>query len=88
MNPRKILVSSLLFISWVALRSEDPRTYFIKNIKVVPVSGPVIESGSVLISDGLILSVGADLKAPTNARIINGEKLTLYPGFFDAYNDV
>lgn len=88
MNPRKILLSSLLFISWVALRSEDPRTYFIKNIKVVPVSGPVIESGSVLISDGLILSVGADLKAPANARIINGEKLTLYPGFFDAYNDV
>ncbi len=88
MNPRKILLSSLFFISWAALRSEDPRTYFIKNIKVVPVSGPVIESGSVLISDGLILSVGADLKAPANARIINGEKLTLYPGFFDAYNDV
>ena len=88
MNLRKISFFSLSFISFLTLRSEDPRTYFIKNIKVVPVSGPVIEQGSVLISDGLILSVGADLKAPANAQIVNGDKLTLYPGFFDAYNDV
>jgi len=88
MNLRKTSFFSLLFISFLTLRSEDPQTYFIKNIKVVPVSGPVIEQGSVLISDGLILSVGADLKAPANAQIVNGEKLTLYPGFFDAYNDV
>lgn len=88
MITRKFFYISLLLVSFLGLRAEGPNTYFIKNIKVVPVSGSTLDLGSVLISDGLILAVGTDLKIPTNAQVINGDKLILYPGFFDGFYDV
>jgi len=59
-------------------------TYAITNARVVTVSGPVIERGTVLIRDGLIASVGANVNAPADARIIDGAGLTVYPGLIDA----
>ncbi|HEX8773655.1 MAG TPA: amidohydrolase family protein [Pyrinomonadaceae bacterium] len=59
-------------------------TYAITNARVVPVSGPVIERGTVVIRDGLISAVGAGVSAPADARIIEGTGLTVYPGLIDA----
>ncbi len=39
-------------------------TYAITNARVVTVSGPVIERGTVIIRDGLIAAVGASVVAP------------------------
>ncbi len=88
MNRKSLYLLSFFLIFSTPISSQTPRTYFIKDIKIVSVASPVIEKGSVLIADGLIISVGVDLKVPLNAQIINGDKLTIYPGFFDAYNDV
>src|SRR5215213_8621258 len=59
-------------------------TYAITNARIVPVSGPVIERGTVVIRDGLINAVGAQVSAPADARIIDGTGLTVYPGLIDA----
>jgi imidazolonepropionase-like amidohydrolase len=58
-------------------------TYAITNAKIVPVSGPVIERGTVVIRDGLIAAVGDKVTPPADARIIDGSGLTVYPGLFD-----
>src|SRR5687767_15863015 len=58
--------------------------YAITNARIVTVSGPVIERGTVVIRDGLIAAVGANLAAPPDARAIDGAGLTVYPGLFDA----
>jgi imidazolonepropionase-like amidohydrolase len=58
--------------------------YAITNARVVTVSGPVIERGTVVIRDGLIAAVGAGLAAPPDARTIDGTGLTVYPGLIDA----
>ncbi|HEX8557217.1 MAG TPA: amidohydrolase family protein, partial [Pyrinomonadaceae bacterium] len=58
--------------------------YAITNARVVTVSGPVIERGTVVIRGGLIAAVGANLPAPPDARTIDGAGLTVYPGLFDA----
>ena len=39
-------------------------TYAITNARIVTVSGPIIERGTVVIRDGLIAAVGADTNAP------------------------
>ncbi|HVG36066.1 MAG TPA: amidohydrolase family protein [Pyrinomonadaceae bacterium] len=59
-------------------------TYAITNARIVPVSGPVIARGTVVIRDGLIEAVGAGASAPADARIIDGTGLTVYPGLIDA----
>lgn len=45
----------------------------------------VIESGSVLIKDNRIVSVGSDLKIPEDARVIDLAGKTLVPGFIDIH---
>jgi imidazolonepropionase-like amidohydrolase len=58
--------------------------YAITNAKIVTVSGPVIERGTVVIRDGLIAAVGEKVSAPADARVIDGTGLTVYPGLFDS----
>src|SRR5688572_4596944 len=59
-------------------------TYAITNARIVPVSGPAIERGTVVIRDGLIAAVGANVSIPADARVIDGNGLTVYPGLFDS----
>jgi hypothetical protein len=66
----------------------EPRYFAITNARIVPVSGPVIESGTVVISKGLIAAVGKDVAIPPEAWVIDGKGLTVYPGLFDALTDL
>ena len=59
-------------------------TYAITNARIVPVSGPIIERGTVVIRDGLIAAVGAGIAAPADARVIDGTGLSIYPGLIDS----
>ncbi|HEX8708299.1 MAG TPA: amidohydrolase family protein [Pyrinomonadaceae bacterium] len=59
-------------------------TYAITNARIVPVSGPVIERGTLLIRNGLIAGVGAQVGVPADARVIDGTGLTVYPGLIDS----
>jgi imidazolonepropionase-like amidohydrolase len=59
-------------------------TYAITNARVVTVAGPVIDRGTVVIRDGLIAAVGANINAPADARVIDGTGLTVYPGLIDS----
>lgn len=66
----------------------EPRYFAIRGAKVVPVSGPVLENATILISRGVISAIGKDLTIPDEAWIIDGKGLTVYPGLFDAFTDV
>ena len=59
-------------------------TFLIRNARVFTVSGPVIENGMVLIRDGLIAAVGANIQVPQGAREIDARGLNVYPGMIDA----
>ena len=59
-------------------------TYAIRNAKIVTVTGPVIERGTVVIANGRISAVGANVSVPPNAKVIDGTGLSVYPGMIDA----
>jgi imidazolonepropionase-like amidohydrolase len=59
-------------------------TYAITNARIVTVSGNEIARGTIVIRAGLIVAVGANVNAPTDARVIDGAGLTVYPGLIDA----
>ena len=56
--------------------------YLIRNARIVTVSGPVIEQGSLLIRSGKIEAVGT-ATAPADAQVIDASGLTVYPGMID-----
>jgi imidazolonepropionase-like amidohydrolase len=59
--------------------------YAIRNARIVPVSGPEIPRGTVVIgADGRIQAVGADAAVPSGAQTIDGSGLSVYPGMMDA----
>lgn len=62
-------------------------TYFIKNATIIQKPGQVLEMGSIIIKDGVIHSVGKDLKAPADANIIDADSMYIYAGFIDAFNN-
>ena len=66
----------------------EPSLFAIRGAKVVPVSGPTLESATVVIAHGVITVVGKDVKVPDDAWVIDGKGLTVYPGLFDAFTDV
>lgn len=76
-----VLISSLNFAE---AQHSGTDTYAITNARIVTVSGAVIEKGTVVIRDGLIAAVGANATVPADARVIDGNGLTVYPGLIDA----
>jgi imidazolonepropionase-like amidohydrolase len=62
---------------------EGPAVVVIKDARIVTVSGPVIEKGSVVIEGEKIAAVGAGLSVPAGATVIEGTGKTVYPGLID-----
>lgn len=94
-----ILLWLLVLTAFVALPSgihaqapndepSPPPYYAITNARIVTVSGPVIERGTVVIANGVIQAVGTNVTIPPEAWVIDGEGLTVYPGLIDALSDV
>jgi hypothetical protein len=80
----------LLFcvVSSLFAQGGEPPYFAIRGAKVVPVSGPPIENGTVVISRGIITAVGKDVAIPPEAWVIDGKGLTVYPGLIDSFTDV
>ncbi|HXC69963.1 MAG TPA: amidohydrolase family protein [Pyrinomonadaceae bacterium] len=82
-----LLVALSLNLNTNAQRSAID-TYAITNARLVTVSGPVIERGTVIIRNGLIVAAGVNVSAPPDARVIDGTGLTVYPGLIDSYTNL
>jgi imidazolonepropionase-like amidohydrolase len=76
------------FVLAVAPAAARAQTIAIVGGRVLPVSGPPIESGTVLIRDGVIAAVGADVTVPANARRIDARGRTVAPGLIHAASQV
>ncbi|MFL5598787.1 MAG: amidohydrolase family protein [Gemmatimonadaceae bacterium] len=75
-----LTVSSLL----IAAAAASAQTIAITGGKVYPVSGPVIENGTVLITNGKIAAVGANIPIPAGAQRIDATGKIVTPGFVNA----
>ncbi len=60
----------------------------IRGARVVTVSGPVIEQGTVVVQHGRIVAVGPDVAVPQGASVLEGAGKTLYPGLVDALTSI
>ncbi|HSK10842.1 MAG TPA: amidohydrolase family protein [Vicinamibacterales bacterium] len=56
----------------------------ITNAKIIPVSGPDIARGTIVIRDGKIEAVGAGVAVPQGATVIDAAGGEVYPGWINA----
>jgi len=60
----------------------------ITNANIYPVSGPMIPRGTVVIRGNLIEAVGANVRVPSGARVVDARGGNVYPGFIDGSTDL
>lgn len=58
-------------------------TWALTNARIETVTRGVIERGTIVIRDGLIEAVGADVRPPADARIVDLAGKRVYPGIID-----
>jgi hypothetical protein len=80
----------LLFCAATSLFAQggEPQYFAVRGARVVPVAGPPIENATVVVSRGIIASLGKNIAIPPEAWVIDGKGLTVYPGLFDSFTDV
>jgi imidazolonepropionase-like amidohydrolase len=61
-----------------------PAAYAITHAKIFTLAGAPIEEGTLVIRDGKIIAVGASVTIPSDAQVIDGQGLQIYPGLFDS----
>ena len=87
---RNNFILSLFLLAGIALSrpavSSPP--ILIKGGTVITVTKGTLENGDVLLEDGKIAEVGADLQAPDNAIIINATGKFIMPGIIDAHSHI
>ena len=96
MNARTIraLAALLVLAVWPSVRLSAQRALppgrpiAITNATIVPVVGERIARGTVLIQDGRIAAVGANVAVPADAQVIDATGMFVYPGMIDAGTDM
>jgi imidazolonepropionase-like amidohydrolase len=79
-----LFVCFALFVGAVpGTASAQQDIWALTNARIVPVARPVIARGTVVLRDGLIAAVGADVTVPPDARVLDLAGKTVYPGLID-----
>ncbi|GMR13052.1 MAG: hypothetical protein BMS9Abin29_1251 [Gemmatimonadota bacterium] len=76
---------SAAFLATAGAAAQDgmPSHYAIENARLVRLTGRTIESGTIVVRDGIITAIGDDVQTPPGAWVIDGTGLTVYPGLID-----
>ena len=75
---------------WLALSAQHvaAQALVVTNARILDGTGRVIESGSVVVRDGKIVSVSPGSATVPGARVIDARRKTVMPGFIDAHRHI
>jgi len=79
-----ITIARALLLASAIATVAGAQTVAITGGKVYPVSGPVIENGTVVITNGKISAVGANVPIPAGAQRIDATGKIVTPGFVNS----
>lgn len=85
-----LMLGVSLVLTVPAAADEVKPVYALVNCRLVPVSSPPIEKGTIIVRDGLIEALGpADkITVPADAEVIEAGGLTVYPGLISAHTNL
>lgn len=70
---------------FAGLRENTPEVFALTNARVIVSPGVAIDRCTVVMRDGIITAVGADVAVPADARVWDLKGRTVYAGFIDAF---
>ncbi len=79
-----ILFAAFLVLDAVALQAQE--VLAVRNAEIYPVTGPVIPSGVMIVTDGKITAIGADVSIPDNAKTIDAKGRIVMPGIVENHS--
>ncbi len=79
-----LILGILLLLPFSGVRAQRGEIYALTNARIVPITGPVIERGTIVIREGKIAAVGRNVSIPAGARVIDVRGMWVYPGFIDS----
>jgi len=66
----------------------DAQDLVISNVRIIVGTGDVIESGTIVVRNGRLASVGVAAAAPAGASRIDARGMTAMPGFIDGHRHI
>jgi imidazolonepropionase-like amidohydrolase len=78
-----LAIAVMMIFAMPASAQNTTTVYAIKGAKIYTLAGAPIENGIVIIRDGKIAAVGANIDVPAGAQVIDATGLEVYPGLFD-----
>ena len=62
--------------------------YAIKNATIMQAPGKTIQSGSILIENGIIKAVGSSITIPADAWVVDADSMFVYAGFISGLSNI
>jgi imidazolonepropionase-like amidohydrolase len=83
------LATSAVFAQSTILNTTGRKgTFAIRNATIVPVTSAAIPNGTIVMANGTITAIGANVAVPADATVIDGTGLFVYPGMIDSGSNV
>ncbi len=84
---KKLLLLPLLCLLLIPARAQQTPVAF-THAHIIPIDGPEISDGTLVISEGIITAVGpaGDVSIPENAEVVDATGKYLMPGFVDTHS--
>ena len=70
------------------LRDNTPRWHAITGARIVVSPDKIIDKGTLVMRDGVVVAVGANVAVPAGARVWKLDGRTVYAGFIDLASSV
>jgi imidazolonepropionase-like amidohydrolase len=88
MRRRTFLIAVLSSIPFSLYAQPQPQVF--RGARIIPISGPVVENGVLVVQNGKIIAVGAagSVREPGSAVVHNVANKTIMPGLVDTHSHI
>lgn len=69
-----------------AMTAQEEDTVALTNLRILTVTKGDLASGTIVFKGGKIAAIGADVKPPAGARVVDGKGLVAFPGLVHPYS--
>src|SRR4051794_35651364 len=84
----RVVIGMVSLATMVAPRLAAAQDAAITNVRIIVGSGQVIESGTIIVRGGKIVSVTPGAAPTQGLRVIDGKGMSAMPGFIDGHKHV